>query len=138
MSKSMLAPSGSAAISSAQVQALRRAALAVAHPGGPGLFEALAQELSASLQAACVLVSTFADDSQATLRTLAVCLDRKTLRNFDYPLPGTTCALVVGRSFQYIPTGVSTKFAGDNLGSARGMDSSRAFPLNDSAGQALG
>ena len=134
----MPAPPGSAAISSAQVQALRRAALAVAHPGGPGLFEALVRELSASLQAACVMVATFADDSQTTLRTLAVCLDGEMLRNFDYPLAGSPCAMVVGRSFQYIATGVSSQFAEDNVFSARGMDSFAAFPLNGSAGQALG
>ena len=80
--------------------------ISVAHPGGENLFAALALELAASLQVAIVFVAVFADESRAAMRTLAACLDDRMLRNFDYPLAGSPCATVVGRSCQYIGTGL--------------------------------
>jgi PAS domain S-box-containing protein len=126
------------AIPAAQVQALRRVALAVAHPGGPDLFEELVRELAASLGADCVFVAVFADDSRSTMRTLAIWLDGKLLRNFDYPLEGSPCATVVGRCFQYVASDLYLQFAPDKLFAARGIDSLAAFPLNDSGGAPLG
>ena len=52
------------AIPLAQVHALRRVALAVAHPGGPDLFADLVRELAASLQVGFVFMAVFADDSR--------------------------------------------------------------------------
>jgi PAS domain S-box-containing protein len=131
-------PAGAEAIPLAQVQALRRVALAVAHPGGPDLFADLARELAASLQVAVVFIAVFADDSRGVMRTLAACRDGRMLRNFDYPLAGTPCAAVVGRSSQFIPSGLSTQLAAHSLFARERMDSFAAFPLNDSAGEPLG
>jgi PAS domain S-box-containing protein len=124
--------------SSAQVQALRRAALAVSHPGGPQIFEALVLELAASLQVAIVFVAVFAPEDPSIMRTLAVCLDGKPLRNFDYQLKGTPCEAVVGRACKYIASGASSQLLPDSLFARQQMDSFAAFPLNDSTGQPLG
>ncbi len=122
----------------AQVQALRRVALAVARPGGPNLFEELVRELAESLGADCAFVAVFADDSRSTMRTLAVYLDDKMRRNFDYPLEGSPCATVVGQSFQYIGKSLYVQFVPDKKFAVRGIDSLAAFPLNDSSGAPLG
>jgi PAS domain S-box-containing protein len=126
------------AIPLAQVQALRRIALAVAHPGGPSLFADLAGELAASLQVGFVFMAVFADDSRTRMRTLAACLDGRVLRNFDYELEGSPCSQVVGRSCQFIAAGLLPQLKSGSLSAGKGMDSFAAFPLNDSAGDPLG
>jgi PAS domain S-box-containing protein len=126
------------AIPLAQVQALRRVALAVAHPGGPSLFADLVRELAASLQVDIVFAAVFADDSRSVMRTLAACRHGRMLRNFDYPLEGSPCAAVVGRSFQFIVSGVLPQLHPDSMSAKERMDSFAAFPLTDSAGEPLG
>ncbi|NPC56326.1 PAS domain-containing hybrid sensor histidine kinase/response regulator [Caenimonas soli] len=135
---SLPAPAGAEAISQAQVQALRRVALAVARPAGPDLFADLVRELAASLQAAMVFVAVYADDSRSMMRTLAVCLHGQMLPNFSCPLQGSPFAAVAGRSCQFIESGLLTQLARDSLFASEGMDSSAAFALNDSAGESLG
>jgi PAS domain S-box-containing protein len=131
-------PDGAEAIPLSQVQALRRVALAVAHPGGPNLFADLARELAASLQVGIVFVAVFADDSRSVMRTLASCVDGRMTRNFDYPLEGSPCAAVVGRSCQYMASGLLPLLAAGSVFARERMDSFAAFPLNDSAGEPLG
>src|SRR5512141_257711 len=116
------------AISLSQVQALRRAALAVAHPGGPDLFADLTRELAASLGVAMVFIAVFADDSRSVMRTLAACLDGRLLRNFDYALEGSPCATVVGRKSQLVRCGLLSQLKAGSLSARKGMDSFAAFP----------
>jgi len=123
---------------SAQLQSLRRVALAVAHPGGPGLFGALVGELAEALAVPTVFIAVFCDDACSVMRTLAVRLDGKILKNFDYVLQGTPCAHVVGREFRYMASGVAAEFPRGSLFAAKGMDAYAAFPLRDSQGEALG
>ncbi|MCM2251590.1 MAG: PAS domain S-box protein, partial [Ramlibacter sp.] len=131
-------PATAEPVSLTQVQALRRVALAVARPGGIGLFADLARELGASLQASLVFISVFADDSRAVMRTLAACLDGRMLRNFDYRIEGTPCAAVIGGSCQFVRSGLLPRLAPDSMSARKGMDSLAAYPLADSAGEALG
>ncbi|HEY0886075.1 MAG TPA: PAS domain S-box protein, partial [Ramlibacter sp.] len=131
-------PDTAEAVPAAQVQALRRIALAAVHPGGPDLFAHLARELAASLQVGMVFVAVFGDDSASVMRTLAACLDGRLLRNFEYPLQGSPCAAVVGHSFQFIASGLLPQLKPGSLSASKGMDSFAAFPLTDSAGEALG
>ena len=131
-------PEQAEAIPLAQVHALRRVALAVAHPGGPDLFAHLVRELAASMQVAFVFMAVFADDSRTVMRTRAACLDGRMLRNFNYALEGSPCADVVGRSCQFLPSGVAARLRPESLSAKQGMDSFAAFPLNDSAGEPLG
>jgi PAS domain S-box-containing protein len=123
---------------SAQLQSLRRVALAVAQAGGPGLFDALARELAEALEVPTVFIAVFSDNACSLMRTLAVRLDGRTLQNFDYGLEGTPCALVVGREFRYMGSGVAAQFPPGSLFAAKGMDAYAAFPLRDSGGEALG
>ena len=138
---SVLTPAGQAdatAVMVAQVQALRRVALAVAHPGGQRLFDHLVAELADAMRVSVVFVATFADDAQTVLRTLAARLDGRALRDFDYPLEGSPCAQVVGRAFRFVASGVAGEFRPGTLFAAKAMDSYAAYPLTDSSGAALG
>jgi hypothetical protein len=123
---------------SAQLQSLRRVALAVAHPGGPGLFDVLVRELAEALAVPTVFIAVFSDDLRSLMQTVAVRLDGRALKNFDYVLEGTPCARVVGREFRYVASGVAAEFPRGSLFAAKGMDSYAAFPMRDSQGEALG
>jgi len=122
----------------AAAQSMFAAAQAVARAGGPGLFADLVRDLAGILQAATVFVAVFADEGRTQLRTLAAVLDGRSLANFDYPLVGSPCAQVVGRSFRYVASGVAAEFSPGTIFAAKGMDSYAAFPLNDSAGAPIG
>ena len=135
---SLPAPAGAEAISQAQVQALRRVALAVARPGGPNLFADLVRELADSIQAAMVFVAVYADDSRSTMRTLAVSLHGQMLPNFTCALEGLPFAAALGRSCQYAESGLLTQLPADSVFARERMDSCAAFALNDSAGESLG
>ena len=66
-------------------QAMFRAAQAVSHPGGPGLFSDLVRELAGVMRSATAFVAVFADESHSELRTLAIQLDDEPRENFVYP-----------------------------------------------------
>ncbi|MCW5636126.1 MAG: PAS domain S-box protein [Rubrivivax sp.] len=119
-------------------QAMFRAAQAVSHPGGPGLFEDLVRALAEILGAAAVFVAVFKDEQRTEMRTLAAVLDGRTLRNFDYPLAGSPCAKVVGRAYRHVASGVAREFAPHTIFAAKGMDSYAAFPIEDASGAPLG
>jgi len=121
-----------------EAQAMLRAAQAVAHPGGPGLFAHLVHELAAALPAACVFVAVFTDERRLELHTLAAVLDGQPLREFSYAVRGTPCAQVVGHAFRYVASGVAAEFPPGTIFGAKGMDAYAAFPLNDSRGTPLG
>jgi PAS domain S-box-containing protein len=137
---SLAAPAGAEAISQAQVQALRRVALAVARPGGPNLFADLVRELANGIQAAMVFVAVYADDSRSTMRTLAAYLHGEVLPNFTCALEGLpfAAALEGSRSCQYAESGLFTQLPADSVFARERMDSFAAFALNDSAGESLG
>jgi PAS domain S-box-containing protein len=123
----------------AAAQALRRAAMAAAHPGGPTLFADLVSELAGALDAAVVFVAVYQDDAHTNMRTLAAMLDGRPLKNFDYVLAGSPCERVVsGAQFRYVAGGVAPEFKPGTLFAATGMDSYAAYPLHDSAGRPLG
>jgi PAS domain S-box-containing protein len=127
------APEGESA-----AQALRRAAMAVARPGGPTLFADLVRELAGSLRASTVFVAVFEGHQRSMLRTLAAVMDGRMLRNFEYPLAGSPCERVVGHEFRYVAHGVSAEFPPGTIFGAKGMDSYAAYPLNDRMGNPLG
>src|SRR4051794_23679032 len=112
---SLPAPAGAEAISQAQVQALRRVALAVVRPGGPNLFADLVRELATGIQAAMVFVAVHADDSRSTMRTLAAVLDGETVPNFDCVLEGLPFSEALGDSPQYLKSGLLTQLPADSI-----------------------
>ncbi len=122
----------------AAAQAMRRAAEAVAHPGGPALFDDLVRALADTLDVATVFVAVFADDARSRLRSVAAVLDGRRMEPFDYPLAGSPCERVVGAGFRHVPRGVAAEFPPGALFAAEGMDAYAAYPMHDSAARPLG
>ena len=118
--------------------AMYRAAQAVSHPGGLGLFSDLVRDLAGVMRSATAFVAVFADEMHSELRTLAIQMDDELRENFVYRLEGTPCSHVVGRAFRYVPQGVAAEFPPGAIFAAKGMDSYAAYPLNDSGGAPLG
>ena len=76
--------------------ALRRAAVAVSHAEGDGVFERLTGELADILGVAVGFIAVFADLARSQMRMLAFHLDGRMRAPFNYVLEGTPCALVSG------------------------------------------
>jgi PAS domain S-box-containing protein len=119
-------------------QALRRAALAVAHPGGPTLFADLVAELAGCLGVAAAFVAVFKDDTRREMRALAAVLDGRPLQGFDYALAGSPCEQVVGRAFRVVADGIAPGFAPGSLFADAGIDAYAGHPLADLDGRPLG
>ena len=119
-------------------QALRRAALAVAQLGSPGLFGDMVRQVAEDLGASVSFIAVFEDAERVTMRTLAARMDGRPLRNFSYTLAGSPCAQVVGHAFRYIASGASAEFPPGTIFGAKGMDSYAAYPLSGSDGAPLG
>ena len=117
---------------------MRRVALVVAGASGRGLFDTLVAEVARALPASAAMVAAFADDSQATLRVLAMHADGRPQPGFDYPVVGSPCSQVVGRDYRYLASGVRAQVDPRSLFARAGYDAYAAFPLNDSQGRPLG
>ncbi|KQT08109.1 ATP-binding protein [Ramlibacter sp. Leaf400] len=122
----------------AQAEALRRAAVAVAHPNHAELFAVLARELAALLEVALVLVAVYSEDSRSKMRTLAVSLDGRARPNFGFHLEDLGFSPEPGPSYQFLPTGARPRLGRGSLFARARMDSLAAFPLTDSGGEPLG
>jgi PAS domain S-box-containing protein len=119
-------------------EALRAAALAVSSAEGDAVFVELCRYLAEILAADVAMIAVYADDDASIMRTLAVWLDGRPLRNFDYALAGSPCRHVVGREFRFVGTGVNPEFPPGTLFASKRMDSYAALPLVDAAGRPLG
>jgi PAS domain S-box-containing protein len=119
-------------------EALRAAALAVSATEGEGVLGELVRSLAAILRVDVAMIAIYVPGDVSRMRTLAVRLDGKALRNFEYALESSPCRHVVGRSFRFVGSGVHPEFPHGTLFSAKGMDSYAALPLVDSIGRPLG
>ena len=118
--------------------ALSRAALAISSAEGAGVFERLSSELADILRVDVGFIAVFADEARAEMRMLAFCLDGQMRAPFNYRLPGTPCAEVVGNQFHCLPEGARREFPDSDLFRKLEIDSYAAHPLNNAAGQPLG
>jgi signal transduction histidine kinase len=112
--------------------------LAQAAPGGGDLFfRTLASALARSLGADAVWVGEALPDDRA--RLLGCVVDGVAATEAtEYPLEGTPCARVIGRSFSLFPRGVRALFPHDPRLAALEAESYCAAPLFDSGGRPLG
>jgi len=118
--------------------ALSRAALAISSAEGASVFERLSSELADILRVDVGFIAVFADEARAEMRMLAFCLDGRMRAPFNYALPGSPCAKVVGHQFQCLPEGARREFPDSDLFRKLQIDSYAAHPLNNAAGQPLG
>ncbi|HYD55286.1 MAG TPA: PAS domain S-box protein [Burkholderiales bacterium] len=118
--------------------ALHAAALAVSGGGGQAVFDELVRFLSDILHADAAMISIFAGEDRARMRTLATCLDGRLLRSFEYDIAATPCAAILSHDFRIVGSGASEEFARGSLFAAKGMDSYAAYALKAPDGAKLG
>jgi len=119
-------------------EALTSAALAVSQSEGEVLFRELCRYLATILGVECALIATPEPDSDEYMQIRAACVDGEVLENFRYRLAGTPCENVVGRQFQFYPSGLHEQFPDPTEFSHFEFDSYAGHPLTDAAGRALG
>jgi PAS domain S-box-containing protein len=119
-------------------EALRKVALGVSSATGAQVFTAIVRYLAETLDAHLVFLSTPKPEHPGFLQTLAAWCDGRPMDDMEYELAGSPCEHVVGQSFRYIPSGVTTLFPIETLLIELGLDSYAGYPLFDSAGQAIG
>jgi PAS domain S-box-containing protein len=118
--------------------ALRKVALGVSATTGAPVFTAIVRYLAETLGAHLVFLSTPKPTRPGVLHTLAVWCDGQPMDDMEYELAGSPCEHVVGQSFRYIASGVTTLFPTETLLIERGLDSYAGYPLFDSTGHAIG
>ena len=118
-------------------EALGHVALGVSAASSGEVFEAIARYMTRSLEADFAFVSRVNADGQS-LTTLALYYAGRLHSNTSYPLPGTPCQEVFGKSFQFIPSGLAQRFPSDESLLAFGVDSYAGYPLFSSDGRPLG
>jgi PAS domain S-box-containing protein len=122
----------------AQVQALRRLALAATRPAGADLFQDLVEEVARALDVSVAMVAVFADEQRTTMRTLGAVFGGQAMPPVEYPLACSPCIEVVGKGYRFMPDGVTARYGSDNMVASYGLDAYAAFPMNDSTGRPLG
>jgi len=118
--------------------ALRSAALAVSSAEGATLFQELVRYLATILDVDCAFIATHQDDNPCMMRMLAFYLDKKIAENFDYPVAGTPCETIVGRSFRIYPSRLAETFPADADFKKLGFEGYAGFPLSDAQGRSIG
>ncbi|WP_018232214.1 hybrid sensor histidine kinase/response regulator [Thioalkalivibrio thiocyanodenitrificans] len=119
-------------------EALRKVALDVSAAGSGDVLAEIACSLTETLGVDMALVGKRLPGEPVRIQALAACLEGEQVGPLEYPLEGTPCAHVVGRSFQYIPDDLQTRFPGDGLLGEFGLESYAGYPLFDSSGDPTG
>jgi PAS domain S-box-containing protein len=119
-------------------EALRQVALGVSAATGSDVFGAIARSVAQTLGVDLVLVGKRVAEEPARIQALAVCHRGELIGPMEYPLRGTPCEQVVGRSFQFIPAQLQTRFPGNGLLAELGLHSYAGYPLFDSRGTPTG
>lgn len=121
------------------LQAIQRAARAVAHPGGINLFEDLVRELASIMACEVAFIATFDDEARTCLHTLAAVADGRTIPNFNYAIRGTPCARVLQqRQLQFFSQDIPQPFPYPLSLPGKVLKRYAGYPLCDSEGSPLG
>ncbi len=104
---------------------------------GGSFFNALLAYLAEKLQVDYAIVVKLADHGQ-TAETSTVYAKGEILPNFSYPLHGTPCEIVMGKTLCIYPRDVQSLFPEDHLLVEMGIESYAGVPLWDASGNALG
>jgi len=114
------------------------AALAVSGAAAGRVFEDLAESLATILCADAALIGEFADERRTRMRTLAVWLDGRHLRNFEYDVTQTPCRHIVGRASRFVSAGVHHEFAPGSMFESKGFDAYAGYSLFDADERQVG
>jgi signal transduction histidine kinase len=111
---------------------------ATAPQTGENFFRCLVEELAGTLDVRHVLVSELLPGKPERVRSLAFWGDGRLLENIEYPLTGTPCENVVGKSFCMYHQHVQKLFPEDQDLKVLQAESYLGIPLFSSGGGALG
>ena len=114
------------------------AALAVSGAAAGQVFEDLARSLATILGVDAALIGEFMDEGRTRMRTLAVWIDGRHLRNFDYDVTQTPCRYIVGRASRFVASGVHREFAPGSMFEAKGFDAYAGYSLFDAGERQVG
>ncbi len=105
---------------------------------GQAFFESLVVQLTKTLNVNFAFVGKVVGPNANQVQTLAFCRDGELQNNFSYPLPGTPCQTVVGKTICVYPENVQQLFPDDNGLKDMGVQCYMGVPLFNTNGQALG
>jgi signal transduction histidine kinase len=111
---------------------------ATAPQSGENFFKCLVEELARALNVRHVLVSELLPGKPERVRSLAFWGDGRLLENIEYPLAGTPCENVVGKSFRMYHRNVQQLFPEDKDLNVLQAESYLGIPLFSSGGDPLG
>jgi PAS domain S-box-containing protein len=114
------------------------AALAVSGAKPGRVFADLARGLARVLNTEAALIGEFVDTSQVRMRTLALVLEGRLLRNVEYDVTQTPCRHIVGRASRFVSQGVNPEFSPGTLFSAQGFDAYAGYSILNGASEQLG
>jgi PAS domain S-box-containing protein len=105
---------------------------------GREFFRSLVLSLASVLRVKLVFIGRVAPDNLQEIETIAVAMDGCIVDNFRYPLKGSPCEQVVGKSLHVYPDGLTDTFPYDDLLWEIGVRSYAGFPLCAENGRGLG
>ena len=105
---------------------------------GPDYSTELVGRLAGLLGVDIVFIGELEEEMCDSIRTLAVHMDGAIIDNFEYPLKGSPCDNVVGKTVCCYERDVAQLFPDDEMLEDMGIDSYAGVPLFDAMGQALG
>jgi PAS domain S-box-containing protein len=119
--------------------ALTSAALAVSSAQGATVFQELVRYLATILGVDAAFIAAPGEDGdECSMHMHAFFLDGEIRDNFVYPIAGTPCETIVGRSFRIYPSALREHFPADLDFQRMGFESYAGFPLRDGNGASLG
>lgn len=120
------------------IKALEQIVLKASALCGPNFFNAMTMELASALDADYTFVGKLIGDDKNTVRSISLCVDGEIVDNFEYSLPDTPCANVVGNTVCSYPDNVANAFPKDHLLTEMQVKGYVGVPLFDSKQQPLG
>lgn len=117
---------------------LESAATGLSARTGEDFLRSLVNFLTQALDVDIAYIGELAPDDVRTMRTKVVHAHGKLSDNFEYPIAGSPCEQVMGRSICAFPNDVQARFPNDELLKDLNIHSYIGAPLYDSRGCALG
>jgi len=105
---------------------------------GPAFFDEMALQLGNALQADYILIGELAEETRASVRTIALAVKDQIVENIVYELQGTPCENVVGQTVCSHASGVAGLFPDDRLLLDMQAEAYVGIPLFDSKHRPLG
>lgn len=105
---------------------------------GAAFFNALVEQLAATLNAPYIFIGELTGQNQDHIHTLAYWKQNSLVPDLEYALLGSPCATVVGNKLQYYPEKTWQRFPDDRPLAALGIECYLGVPLFDSNGDANG